>query len=814
MTDASLDPAIRDAVAARRVESLVEQALGWHRAGLWGQAEHGYQTVLAADPRHATALHLLGILALHTGRPQAAIGWIRRCIEIESSDPVAHLNLGSALLESGCRAEALESFEQALTIAPEYADAWNNHGNALLEMQRPVEALRSLDRALALRPDFPVALNNRGNALRELSRPAEALACYERALQLQPGFARALNNRGNALRDLKRLEEAFASFEQALRLEPGYAPALYNCGNALLELRRYEEALGIFDRLLQAHPRDAAALGARAIALLNLQRPGEALQCGIQAREMDPGSALVLANLGNLLLELQQYPQALECLDAALRAQPERTDVRNNRGVCLGQLKRYREAMQEFEGVLLLAPEYPNALGALVQAQFDGCEWQGIGARVESVLLGVEQERAVSNPSSLLVLGGTPAQQLRCARQYVRAKYPAGIDAALWSGPAYAHERIRVAYLSGDLREHAVSSLIVGVLEHHDRDRIETIGISLRADDGSALGRRVRGTFERCIEAGERSDAQVARWMREQEVDIAVDLMGFTQGLRLGILAQRAAPVQVNYLGYAGTLGAPYMDYLVADEIVIPQGEEGCYAEQVVRLPHCYLPTDDRREIGAIAPSRAEAGLPEQGFVFCAFAGSYKITPQMFEVWMRLLRGVPGSVLWLRGGHAQVCENLRREAQSRDVAAERLVFAAHAESGAEHLARQSLADLFLDTLPYNAHSTACDALWAGVPMLSCKGGNFAGRVGASALAALGLSELITSSLDEYEGLGLELARSPARLQDLRARLAQLRLSAPLFQTERYCRHLEAAYTRMCQRARARLPPAGFAITRG
>jgi predicted O-linked N-acetylglucosamine transferase (SPINDLY family) len=370
--------------------------------------------------------------------------------------------------------------------------------------------------------------------------------------------------------------------------------------------------------------------------------------------------------------------------------------------------------------------------------------------------------------------------------------------------------KIRVAYISADFRDHPVSHLLVGVLEQHDRDRFEVIGVSLRAGEDGALEQRVQRAFDRFIDVRGHSDRGVAALLRELEVDIAVDLMGFTQGLRLGIFAHRAAPVQVNYLGYAGTLGVPYMDYLLADEIVIPYGEERWYSEQVVRLPHCYLPNDDRREI-ATRPTRAQVGLPADALVFCAFTNAYKINPTVFEIWMRLLKEVPRSVLWLREIGAEAQSNLLREAQLRGVDAGRLVFAPRVASMAEHLARQGLADLYLDTLPYNAHSTACDALWSGIPILTRIGRSLASRTAASALTAAGLPELITHSPEEYERKALELALYPEQLQALRAKLSQRRTGSALFDTTRYCRHLESAYDVMRQRSLRGEPPRGFRV---
>jgi predicted O-linked N-acetylglucosamine transferase (SPINDLY family) len=350
-------------------------------------------------------------------------------------------------------------------------------------------------------------------------------------------------------------------------------------------------------------------------------------------------------------------------------------------------------------------------------------------------------------------------------------------------------------------------------LEHHDKTRFETTAVSLRAGDGSEMRRRIEAAFDRFIDVQAMSDAQVATMLRELEVDIAIDLNGYAGEKRPGILAHRPAPVQVNYLGYPGTMDVPFINYIIADHVVIPDKHQIHYSEKVVCLPHAYLPNDRKRRIAEKTPSRAEEGLPETGFVFACLNNTYKIGPEMFDVWMRLLRGVDGSVLWLKSTNTAAMSNLRREAKARGVAPERLVFASRVPRAEDHLARLRLADLFLDTLPYNAHATACDALWAGLPVLTCTGNSFPARVGASLLHAIGLPELVTSSLAEYEELALALARNPERLAGIKAKLMRNRDTEPLFDTARFTRDLESAYTAMWERQQAGLPPTSFAVAK-
>ena len=400
------------------------------------------------------------------------------------------------------------------------------------------------------------------------------------------------------------------------------------------------------------------------------------------------------------------------------------------------------------------------------------------------------------NPFEFLAL--SPIRKTRSnAPAWVADKYPAS-TVPLWRGERYAHEKIRIAYLSADFRDHAVAQSLAGVFEYHDRARFEIVGVSWGADDASEMRARLKQAFDRFINVEREGDSQVARLLRDMEIDIAVDLMGFTAECRTGILAARAAPIQVNYLGFPGTMNAPYMDYLVADRMVIPQGERRHYGETIIYLPDTYLPLDSKRRIGE-APSRSEAGLPETGFVFASFNNSYKFSPALFDIWMRLLKRVEKSVLWLSAVNPAAARNLAREAQNRGLDANRLIFAPFVPRAEDHLARLGLADLFLDTLPYNAHATAADALLAGLPVLTCKGSTFAGRVAASLLHAAGLPELVTESPDAYETLALKLAGEPAMLAKLKAKLAANRDTHPLFDTARFTRHLEAAYLQMWER---------------
>jgi predicted O-linked N-acetylglucosamine transferase (SPINDLY family) len=412
----------------------------------------------------------------------------------------------------------------------------------------------------------------------------------------------------------------------------------------------------------------------------------------------------------------------------------------------------------------------------------------------------VRRRQRVAVPFSFLAVSDSAVDQLCCAQVHAAHKFPA--PPAPWSGRRYGHERIRLAYLSADFHDHATARLTAGLFEHHDRSRFEVIGVSYGRQRRDAMRARLEKAFDRFVDVSSKADREVASLLREAEVDLAIDLKGYTQDARPGILAARAAPSQVSYLGFPGTLGAAFVDYLIVDRHLIREGEAAHYAEKLVYLPDSYQANDSAREIAPTVQERAAAGLPPRGFVFCCFNASYKIVPAMFDVWMRLLRDFDGSVLWLFEDNADAVRNLRREAGRRGVSGDRLVFAPRA-APPEHLARHALADLFLDTLPYGAHTTASDALWAGLPVLTCTGAAFAGRVATSLLQAIGVPELIAADLASYEARARALAGNPAELAALREKLARNRLTHPLFDTARFARNLEAAFVSIWQREQAR-----------
>jgi len=601
---------------------------------------------------------------------------------------------------------------------------------------------------------------------------------------------RAVFEQGVAAHRAGKLAQAETLYRQILRGDAGSFPALHMLGYLKAQQGQYEEAITLLNKAVRQNPADLTARGHHAHALMAAGRFDEALAGYDRLLAAQPDNFEALYNRGVILSQQQRYEESLAALDAALALRPGVAAVFYNRGVVLVGLERYREAMESYDRTLELDPDYKPARTNRAMVPLNLCDWERV------VRTPAEEVAAFAPPLTLLGYSEDKALHLQCAQSTIRALVPAPLP-PLWRGEKYRHDRIRLAYVSADFREHAVAFQIAPLIERHDRARFQVIGISIGPSDDSAIRARLMKGFDRFHDFAALNSDEIARRLRDMEIDIAVDLGGHTGQARPRIFAHRPAPVQTGWLGYPGTSGSPYIDYLIADAVVAPFEDQPFFSERLVHLPHSYFPTDPVREIGPV-PSRAECGLPESGFVFCAFNNNWKITRPVFEVWMRLLAAVPHSVLWLKQPAADARANLEREAAARGVDPARLVYAENVPLEI-HLARHANAGLFLDTLPYNAHATAADALGAGLPVLTCKGQAFAGRVAASLLEAAGLPELVTQSLETYETRALELARDPAKLKAIQEKLARNMPATPLFDADGFRRDIEAAYVTLWER---------------
>jgi predicted O-linked N-acetylglucosamine transferase (SPINDLY family)/cytochrome P450 len=802
---------------------------------------------LPEQPSIADALFLRGELHAGRGDKARALTFLDRAVAARPRFAAALNARGVVLASLGRTADARADFDAAVSAAPNLPDAWCNRGIVSWRLGELEEAVTSYDKALQFCPNHLRTLLCRGLVLLRLDRPAEAIESLARLLAEAPDHADALVARATALQSLNCENDSLDSLRRALAAQPNHPRALTALGTQLLDRGEAAQALAHFDRTLLVAPGSGAVQARRGHALQALGRTAEALEALCTATAMEPANAEAWSFLGFLRLSQQQPKAALDCCDRALALRPDLSDALHHRAIALQNLGRFLEAAEAYRralevlsgspelwlnyGFLLmfvkrpdaafaaftrvaaLRPDQDDILGWALHAQLQACDWTDLDARITALTEAVVAGRRAATPFTFLSMSQSAALHVRCALTFLERHYP-NAHQAPWHpgwhdrGPGDPN-RIRLAYVSADFRNHPTTHLLTELIELHDRTKFEVIGVSIAGGDASAAGRRIRAAFDRHIDVNGLSDADASNRLRCVGADIAIDLMGYTRSARFALFMQRPAPIQVQYIGHP-VFGAVCMDYIMADRIVVPPEHEALLSDNIVCLPDTMQVNDRQRPISDRIPSRADVGLPEEGFVFCCFNNSYKLTPMFFDLWMRLLRSVDGSVLWLLEDNPVASRNLRAEATARSVSPDRLVFAPRVEL-ADHLARNRLADLVVDTLPVNACTTASDALWAGVPVVTILGESFTARIGGSLLQAMGLPELITTSLAEYEALCLHLACSPQALAKLRRRMAEQRDTAPLFDTNRYCRHIEAAYAMMWQRHDNGQPPAGFSV---
>jgi predicted O-linked N-acetylglucosamine transferase (SPINDLY family) len=763
-------PALRDGSVTLTLPQAMQQAVTAYQRGDLAEAERLCRRVLNTQADHFDALNVLGVIAARTRRTQEAAELLERAVAANPGNASAHCNRGGLLNDLQRFDEALESYDRALQIKPDYAEAHYNRGNVLRDLKRFDEALASFGRAIGIKSDYAEACNNRGALLRLLQRFDEALDSYNRVLQFRPNHAETHGNCGIALKDLKRFDEALKHFDRALEIRPDYTEAHSNRGIVLIELKRFDEALKSFDRVIGIRPDHAEAH----------------------------------YNRGIVLRDLERFDEALASYDRAIEINPEYAEAHHNRGNAMADVRRLEEALASYARAFQLKPDIDYLYGARLYTKMRICDWQDLKTGLATVIDKIALGERIAPPFPILALSGSLPLQKKTAEIWMQERCPAN-DALPKIGRRSRHNRIRIGYFSADYHDHATAYLMAELFEKHDRSKFERTAFSFGPDKNDDMRQRIASAFDKFIDVRNQPDKEVALLARSLELDIAVDLKGYTQDSRPGIFAFGAAPVQVNYLGYPGTMGAEYIDYLIADSTLIPEHCQQHYSEKIAYLPNSYQVNDAQRRISDRVFTREELGLPKTGFVFCCFNNNYKITPGTFDGWMRILAQVAGSVLWLFEDNATASRNLRKEAEARGVDAARLIFAQRMPL-AEHLARHRAADLFIDTLPCNAHTTASDALWAGLPVLTCMGESFASRVAASLLNAIQLPELITTTQEAYESLAIELATRRKRLEQIRQKLETNRLTTPLFDAALFARHIEDAYTQMVERYHADLPP--------
>jgi len=692
-----------------------------------------------------------------------------------------------------------------------YLTAVNHHRAGQL-----AQAESLYQQVLQSNPAHADALHMLGVAFYQTGRAEQAVSAISQALQIHPKNTDYLNHYALSLRAAGQPEAAVKSLQQAVLLQPKDLDIQFNLANTLLTLDRHEEAAGYYRRILRAMPKNdevrealchcLTSLGNQAHSLGNF---AQAETCFEEALQCNPHDAATLYNLGNAQRELGKPSEAARQYAKAIQITPDDADIYNNLGNVQRESGQLDLAIASYRQALTLNPQLYHAKVHLVHQKQHVCDWNDLDNDIAEIRSWVKTipEAQISPFAFLAMPSTTAAEQKRCADNWVNNRYASLIEYGRQLDFQYHQKpdqkKIKIAYMSADFRLHPLAFLISELLELHDRSRFEIIGFSYGANDGTDARKRIEKAFDafhdiRCL-----SEVDAARKIHDCGIDILVDLTGFTQNSRCGIVALRPAPVSVSWLGFPGTMGSfikdgmksrPLFDYLLTDRFITPPEAAGNYAEQLAALPHSYQPNDRKRPVDKIPP-RTDCALPDDAFVFCCFNQTFKITADFFNIWMRLLKATPNSVLWLLDCNRWAKQNLMEQAELHGIAAERLIFAPRV-SLAGHLARHAHADLFLDTLPYNAHTTCSDALWMGLPVLTCAGDTFASRVAASLLKTAGLDELVTGSLEDYEAKALHLAKNPQLLAPMRQKLIAEKMSSPLFDTASFARSLEAIYENM------------------
>ena len=823
--------------SAHLADDLFSHALGLHQEGRLERAELLYAHIVETDPHHSRALNNLGILLWQAGQPDRAITCLQRVVALAPEHLDAQLNLARLLQGQGRLDAALQPIQQVLARQPGHPEAGLIRAQVLLSAGRWSDALTAFDVVLTAHPGHLQAWSQRGLPLHAMGRYDEAIASFDVALRLDGLDADTHLYKALSEHCAGRLEAAISSCTSALRIHPHSLQARMALGVSCLDLDRFAEALEQFECALEIDPDDPEAWACAAAALESMGRSADAVQRYGRSLQLDPQRPDSLVGLAQSLCALQRMDEAAACLERALMWHPDHAPAHlamgmvmgtlgqdgraiacykrvleldphhavamNNLGFRLTKIRECAQALDVFKSLVRIEPDFAFAKGALLHAKMTCCEWDGLADLHACIRSELHAGALSAEPYGFLAISESERDIHACTTIYARHKRLDGSDAR-WAA-THDHDRVRVGYLCGEFREQATSILMAGLWEHHDRARFETFAFDNGGSDMSARRARIERAFDHLFDIRDLSDARVADVIRSHEIDILVNLNGYFGSGRPRVFALRPSPVQVNYLGFPGTIGARCIDYIIADAVVIPPASRGHYTEKVVCLPPSYQANDALRPLPQAQPPRAALGLPERGFIFCCFNNSFKITPEVFASWMRILNRVPDSVLWLIHDNPLAVRNLRQQAALQAVDPARLVFAGRVDL-AQHLARHAVADLFLDTSPYNAHTTASDCLWVGVPLLTRVGSTFPGRVAASLLQALDMPELVTQTIAEYEARAVELATNRDRLSSIRSRLQERRTTAPLFDTEGFARRFEAALLAMHERRRRGMGP--------
>ena len=749
-------------------ESWYNRGIAFSELSQFELATHSYEQAIRYKPNYAKAYYNLGLAQYALEKYDDSVESYNLAVNFKITNCDIYYNLGNAQLKLKQYIASLESFSLAIGFNPEYSQAYAGKGIAHKEISEFQDAIHNFNRALDLKPDS-VIYSWRALVHQEFNQYQSAVADFDCAIQLDSNYFEAYSNRGLALLTLKKLDLALASFDVAISLRPEAPETYSNRALVLLELKRFEESLAGFDKAIS----------------LNLDY------------------SQAYSNRGIVLLDLKQVNAAIVSFDRAIYLNPLYAEAHSNKGLALLANKQLNAAIDCFENSIQIRPDARFTLGMLAHSKMKVCNWSGLNENITKLEDLILQEKNVTPPFVILALSDAPSMHKKAAKLYANSQCAINTE-IIPRGTRKPGSAIRIAYFSADFHNHATAHLIAGLFEYHNKEIFEIFAFSFGPDEDDEISQRLIRSFHHFYRVKDKTDSQIAMLSRSLGIDIAIDLKGYTQDSRPGIFSLRCAPIQINFLGYPGTMGVDFIDYIIADPMVIPLRSVDFYSEKVIYMPDSYQVNDSKRQISSREYSKKELGLPPTGFVFCCFNNNYKITPSVFAVWMNILKSVEGSVLWLLADNDVAVQNLLAEANLAGVASSRLVFASRMPS-TEHLARHHLADLFLDTFPCNAHTTASDALWAGLPLLTLMGESFASRVAGSLLNAMGLPELITHSIGEYENLAKSIALNMEKVRELKNKIIENKYKTALFNTELFAKNLEQSFVLANERYQAGLP---------
>ena len=771
--------------------------------GRLDEALECFEKALIINPDYVEAHYSLGVVLFDLGQFDDAAQSYKKAIELNPNFAQAHNNLGNTFAEQGQLNDAIQSYQKALELNPSYSEAYNSLGNIFMEQGQIDDAVISYKKALEINPNYPALHNNLGNAYKQLGQPQDALDSYSKGLTYNPDYIDLLNNIGVILNDLGRFDEAVKNYKRAIAIKPDYAEAYNNLGVTYNKLGQLEEAVDAYEEALNIDPEYADAHNNLGVVLKKLGQLDEAINSYQRAIAINPVDADTFNNLGIVFDEKEQLDDAIQSYRKSVSIQPDLAEAYNNLGHTLCKLHRYQEAVVSYEKVFDIKPNLDYIVGNILNTKMNCNNWDGLTDLLVDAQKRIINNEKVIEPFNLMGLIDDPALQIKAQRLRISGDHPKSrILPDIDQYPK--HPKIRIGYFSADFREHPVGYLTAELYELHDRNHFEVHAFSFGPDTKDEMNLRIKAGVDHFHDVKKMSHKEMALLVRSLEIDIAVDLGGFTHDARTDVFAMSAAPIQLSYIGYLGTMGADYYDYLIADPVMIPKESQKYYAEKIVYLPSFQV-NDSTDLPPEITLTRKDVGLPEEGFVFCCFNNTYKFTPTIFDSWARILKQVENSVLIVYANNETSKVNLSEEIKHRGVDPSRLIFGDSLPKP-KYLARYRTADLFLDTHPYNAGTTASDALKMGLPIVTMMGQSFNSREAASILTSMNLPELITNSLEEYEALAIELATNPEKMQAIKDKLASNLSTAPLYNTKLFVKNLESAYTTMYERHHEGLDP--------